>query len=71
LDFAELEHRIELLCAEATSGSHEPGLVAEIEWVLGEGYLRALQGDHATSRLRSRLAVMREHWIALQASASG
>jgi hypothetical protein len=80
-DFAELEQRIELLCDQAASRRYTPGLAAEIEWVLAEGYLRALQGDfrrralaepeqslagEATRRLRYRLAVMREHWVALE-----
>jgi hypothetical protein len=70
LDFAQLEQRIDVLCAQAASRKLEPELVAEIEWVLGEGYLRALEGDQATRRLRSRLAIMREHWVALQGGAS-
>jgi hypothetical protein len=80
LDYADLERRIDALCAQAASRNHEPALMAEIEWLLGEGYLRALQGDRlareqghggeATVRLRSRLAVMQEHWLALQAGAS-
>ena len=69
MDFAELEQRIDVLCAQALSRDQEPALLAEIEWLLGEGYLRALEGDQATRRLRSRLAAMREHWLALQTSA--
>jgi hypothetical protein len=67
VDFAELEQRIELLCGQAVSREYEPGLVAEIEGLLAEGYLRALEGDQATRRLRFRLAVMHEHLLALQA----
>ena len=70
MDFAELEERIELLCHQAASRDCEPGLVAEIERLLAEGYLRVLEGDHATQRLRFRLAVMHEHLVALQAGSS-
>jgi hypothetical protein len=78
--FPQLEQRIDALCARVSSGQHDPALLAEIDDLLAEGYIRALQGDavardddragEATRQLRVRLAVMYEHWFALQASLS-
>jgi hypothetical protein len=101
-DFADLNQRIDALCARASSEERDARLLVEIEDLLAEGYVCALRGDRhsqrlqrrfealvdavdaaeaaeqlrsvareqrmvsqATQELRSQLAVMREHWIAL------
>ena len=98
-DYADLERRIDSLCARASSSQPDARLLFEIEDLLAEGYLHALRGDHrirglakhldalkdsaddadeirtvvreqrmvteAKRRLRAKLAVMREHWVAL------
>jgi hypothetical protein len=101
-DFADLNQRIDALCARASSEERDARLLVEIEDLLAEGYICALHGDHrtrrlqtrldelladadaadaahelqsvarerrmiheATQELRTRLAVMRSHWVAL------
>jgi signal transduction histidine kinase len=101
-DFAELEQRIEALCARASAEHPDARLLVEIEDLLAEGYICALHADHRSRRLqerfdalveavdaaeaaqelqrvareqrmvseaahelRSQLAVMRQHWVAL------
>jgi hypothetical protein len=73
-DFAELERRIDVLWRRVASAPGDTALLDEIEDLLAEGYLRALQGDQkkseATGELRLRLAVLNEHWQALRATGS-
>lgn len=101
-NFAELNERIEALCARARSEHRDARLLVEIEDLLAEGYMCALHADHysrrlqqrfdalveavdaaeaahelqavarerrvvseAAQELRARLAVMRQHWVAL------
>jgi hypothetical protein len=59
-DFTELKARIEALCTRATSGEPDARLLVEIEDLLAEGYVSALQGDHLTRRLQSRLETLME-----------
>ena len=54
-DFADLKARIEALCARATSDQRDARLLVEIEDLLAEGYVGALQGDNLCRRLQSRL----------------
>jgi hypothetical protein len=59
-DFTELKGRIEALCARAASQQPDGRLLVEIEDLLAEGYVCALQGDHLTRRLQSRLEALME-----------
>ena len=43
-----------MLCSRAASRRDDPGLHAEMEDLLAEGYLRALEADHLTTVLRRR-----------------
>jgi uncharacterized coiled-coil protein SlyX len=54
-DFSDLERRIERLRNRAASGPLTAQLVAEIEDVLTEGYISALQADARSRRLRERV----------------
>lgn len=53
-DLAELEERMEVLCAQASSERPHTGLLAAIEDLLAEGYICALRGDHRTRGLQKR-----------------
>jgi hypothetical protein len=53
--FAQIEQRIERLCARASSGEFDERLAAELDDVLEHGYLYALRADAAARRLHERL----------------
>jgi hypothetical protein len=53
--FAQIELRIERLCARASSGELDERLAAELDDVLEHGYLYALRADAAARRLHERL----------------
>ena len=59
-DVADLRERIGAACARAASGNPGAGLLADLEALLAEGYICALQGDRARSRLEKRLAALVE-----------
>lgn len=50
-DFADLEQRIEDACARLASAPRDIALLAEVEALLSEGYVRALQWDQRRRRL--------------------
>src|SRR4051812_47055222 len=52
-DFGNLTSRIDALCGRCSRP--DARLLVEIEDLLAEGYVCALQGDHLTRRLRDRL----------------
>lgn len=54
-DFADLERRIDGLCARASSADRDARLLVEIEDLLAEGYVCALHGDHRSRRLQDAL----------------
>jgi hypothetical protein len=54
-EFSDLETRIERLRSRAESERLTPELVDEIENVLAEGYVAALQADARSRRLRERV----------------
>lgn len=54
-DFADLERRIDRLCARASSADRDARLLVEIEDLLAEGYVCALHGDHRSRRLQDAL----------------
>src|SRR4051794_13879041 len=53
-DVVQLMHRIDLLCARATSERPSARLLVEIEDLLAEGYVCALHNDHRIQRLKQR-----------------
>ena len=57
-DFADLRDRIGAACVRAASGNPGAGLLADLEALLAEGYISALQGDRARSRLEKRLVAL-------------
>jgi hypothetical protein len=63
-DFADLERRIDGLCARASAAERDARLLVEIEDLLAEGYVCALHGDRRSRRLQMRLDAL------LEASAS-
>jgi len=54
LDFGDLEARIDVLCARASSEHPNARLLVEIEELLAEGYICALRGDHLSRHLQNR-----------------
>lgn len=53
--FAQIERRIERLCARASCAQIDDRLAAELDELLEEGHLYALRADAAARRLRERL----------------
>jgi hypothetical protein len=70
--FGDLEARIDALCRRASWQRDDPALLVEMEDVLTEGYVRALEADRVSREtaqaLRLRLAVVHDRWVALRAS---
>jgi hypothetical protein len=70
--FGDLEAQIDALCRRASWQQDDPVLVVEMEDLLTEGYVRALEADRLSREtaqaLRLRLAVMHDRWVALRAS---
>jgi hypothetical protein len=64
-DLAELEERMEVLCAQISSERPDTRLLAAMEDLLAEGYVCALRGDHRTRRLQKRFdaAVAAAHGV--------
>jgi hypothetical protein len=69
--FGDLEAHIDALCRRASWQQDDPVLVVEMEDLLTEGYVRALEADRLSREtaqaLRLRLAVMHDRWVALRA----
>ena len=55
---ADLQRRIDVLYARATSDDPDSRLLVEIEDVLAEGYLCALRGDVRSRQLAKRLEAL-------------
>jgi DNA-binding GntR family transcriptional regulator len=53
-EIAELEERMEALCAQASLERPDSRLLAAMEDLLAEGYICALRGDHRTRGLQKR-----------------
>lgn len=59
-EIAELNGRIQRLRARASSGDRSAALLIEIEDLLAECYLCALQGDQQSRRLKRRVEALVE-----------
>jgi hypothetical protein len=64
--FDDLRTRIAGLCRDASEGSGSQGLLAEMEDVLSDGYIRALLAEAEIRTLRADLALMRAHLLRLR-----
>jgi hypothetical protein len=68
-DFWELEERIDALCRRVASAPRDDALLTEMEDLLAEGYLRALQSDQQRRRLQSRRDLLTATTEEMQAAA--
>jgi hypothetical protein len=55
-DFRRLHDRIDLVCERARGAASDPGVMAEMNDVLSEGYAEALLAEARLMRLEERLA---------------